>query len=83
MVSGYVLDEDQVENILYCSILIICPCFCSQQRKGDEPIPGCIGIAETGEDYCRPAEPTTPPIALPTSEVCILSRYYLLFLSIR
>ena len=52
----------QFEDICIDSILIICPCFCSQQRSGDEPIPGCIGVHEPGEDYCRPAEPTTPQI---------------------
>ncbi len=82
---------------IFCidSILImLCPCFCSQQRTGDEPILGCIGMAEPGEDYCRPIEVTTPPTPQPTSsvtppvtpnptsEVCILSSYYLQFLSI-
>jgi len=38
-------------------------CF---QRGGDEPVPGCIGSADRGEDYCYdPDFNSTPPPTLP------------------
>ena len=40
--------------------------FFSEQRAGDEAIPGCIGDAEFGTDYCRYPDPTDAPTLHPT-----------------
>ena len=57
---------------------ILVPCFVSscillsQQRSGTEPIPGCIGDPEPGEDYCRypdTSSPTPAPTPVPTQVV--------------
>ena len=51
------------------TLISINSCSChisSQQRTGNEPIPGCIGTAEPGEDYCRSPDATSPPTPQPT-----------------
>ena len=35
-------------NSLFSLLVLV-----SQQREGTESIPGCIGVPEPGEDYCR------------------------------
>mmetsp|Transcript_25296 Transcript_25296/g.50648 ORF Transcript_25296/g.50648 Transcript_25296/m.50648 type:complete len:889 (+) Transcript_25296:36-2702(+) len=45
------------------------PGLVCQQRTGTETIPGCIGVPEAGEDYCRVADPTAPPTPAPTDAV--------------
>ena len=65
---------------VYNSSYILVPCFVSscilllfsQQRSGTEPIPGCIGDPEPGEDYCRypdTSSPTPAPTPVPTQVV--------------
>ena len=73
MVSGYYFNYcfDVISTKLKL-IFSLCFCFCSHQRTGDEPIPGCIGMAATGEDYCRYPELTyvgnPPPTTLGNCE---------------
>ncbi|CAB9518566.1 expressed unknown protein [Seminavis robusta] len=38
-------------------------CF---QRSGNEPVPGCVGIAESESDYCIQPQPTPQPTPIPT-----------------
>eukprot|EP00986_Skeletonema_menzelii_P005451 scaffold1984_cov144-Skeletonema_menzelii.AAC.4 len=55
------LCEGDCDSDANCQTGLVC-----EQRTGDEPIPGCVGVAATGEDYCRPADQSTPQ---PTSAV--------------
>eukprot|EP00985_Skeletonema_marinoi_P019741 scaffold11430_cov165-Skeletonema_marinoi.AAC.1 len=58
------LCEGDCDTDANCQPGLIC-----QQRTGTEPIQGCIGVPEPGEDYCRVADPTAPPTPAPTNAV--------------